>query len=820
MFKAYTHFLHRFRWSIAFFSILLFVFCAREALRLELHSDFKELLPDNFQSVKDMDRILARVKSTDTLVVGIESDDAQASIRFALALIEKLKTLPKEYVQQVDYNVSVVKKFFEKNKYLYIDTPDLQDLHDRLKKRINREKVKGTGLFLDLETKSEKDEEFSTSDVEDKYKSKTSRYDDYIDGYFFGEKGRLMALVIRPSGAATGVDFARRLVANVDQTIHNLNPASFHPSIKVGLTGKFRRVLFVYQTLIDDIVSTSALVVLLVGLAVFLYFGRFRMVFLMAGTVFNGVAWTFALTKWHIGYLTTQTAFLGAIIVGNGINYSLILMARYLEERKQGLGPMEALHVAIPTTFFATLASSITTAVTFGVLIFTQIKGFSHFGFIGGIGIFLCWVATYTLLPVFLIISESIRPMPQKERFSYSLMAPLADKLPAWSKNINRVGAVLTLGSLLLLIFYIPNSLEYDFDKLNVKPRGKQVSDDDALNERIRKIFSDSMTPAVLVTERIDQVKPLCDEILRKKNLDPSESQVIDDCKSAFSHLPENQDEKIAILKNTRGLLEDSTLDFLNADQKKEMEKFKKEFTAEKIILTDLPEEIIRNYREKNGMLGRMVFVYPTDRAPLWNGKNLIRFADIIRENKLPTGEIITASGTAVIFADLLRAVAHDGPRATLFAFLAVFLVVGLIFREKRAIIFIMGTLILGFVWMMGLVALLNIKLNFFNFIAIPVTFGIGVDYGVNIYQRYKQEGKGSLVKVLKTTGGAVALCSLTTLIGYATLIVARNKALVSFGWLGILGELGCLACALIFIPAVVIHFEKSGPDPNLGSRM
>jgi len=64
-------------------------------------------------------------------------------------------------------------------------------------------------------------------------------------------------------------------------------------------------------------------------------------------------------------------------------------------------------------------------------------------------------------------------------------------------------------------------------------------------------------------------------------------------------------------------------------------------------------------------------------------------------------------------------------------------------------------------------------------------------------------------VKVLTTTGGAVALCSLTTLIGYATLIIARNKALVSFGWVGILGELGCLVCALIFIPAVIIHFEK-----------
>lgn len=814
MFSKYIRFLNRFRLLLALLTLPLFFFCAWKTSHLELRSDFKELLPDHFQSVKDLDRILARVKSTDSLIIAIQCDDYRASIRFALDLIAKLKEYPKDFIQQIDYNVSDIKDFFQKNKYLYVDKEDLQDLHDRLKKRIEREKIKGTGLFLELETKEEKEEEFSTKNIEDKYKKKTSHYDDYMDGYFFGEGGKLMAIVVRPPGAATGVAFAKKLIEKVNQTIADLNPKSYHPSMEVGLTGKFRRVLFIYQALIDDIVSTSLLVVGLVSLVVFLYFRRVRMVFLMGWTVFNGVVWTFAVTAYKIGYVTTQTAFLGAIIVGNGINYSLILMARYLEERKRGLPCLEALQIAIPKTFVATLASSLTTSVAFATLIVTQIKGFSHFGFIGGLGMFLCWVATYSILPVFLSISESILPLPQKERFSFSLMAPLAAKLPLLAKKINRAGIVFTLASLVLLIFYIPNSLEYDFDKLNVKPRGKQVLQEDALNERVRKIFSDSMTPAVLVTDKEDQVEPLCREILRKKDLDPTESQVVDDCKSILSHIPADQDEKLVILRDMRQLLEDSALDFLNEDQKKEMEKFKNQFTDKKITLEDLPEEIIRNYREKDGQLGKIVYVYPTDKAPLWNGKNLIRFADIIRENKLPTGETLTASGTAVIFADLLRAVAHDGPLATGLAFLAVFLVVALLFREKRGILFIMGTLLFGVLWMMGLVALFNIKLNFFNFIAIPITFGIGVDYGVNIYQRYKLEGKGSLPKVIQTTGGAVALCSLTTLIGYATLIIAKTKALVSFGWIAILGELGCLACALVFIPALVTRLEKRSQSP------
>lgn len=811
MFAFYNCWLHKLRYLLAPLFIALFAYCILEAKDLQLRSDFKELLPDHFQSVRDLDRILARVKSTDTLVVAIESEDPQASIRFALDLVAKLKELPEELIQQVDYNVAEIRKFFEDNRYLYVDQEDLQELHDRLEKRIQREKIKSTGLFLDLETKEEKEEEFSTEDVESKYKEKTERYNQYIDGYFFGEDGKLMAIVIRAPGAATGLDFAKRLVEQVNQTIAALNPTQYHPSLKVGLTGKFRRVLFEYQTLIDDIVSTAVLVVSLVGLVVLLYFRRVRMVLLMGWSVFNGVAWTFALTKIAIGYLTTQTAFLGAIIVGNGINYSLILMARYLEERKEGKNPYESLEIAMHKTFAATLASSVTTSVAFATLIITQIKGFSHFGFIGGVGMFLCWVASYTVLPVFLSLSEQILPLVKpntKERFTFSLMAPLGRTLPHWAKNINRVGIGFSVVSFVLLLFYLPNALEYDFSKLRVKPKGKEVSEEALLNERTKKIFTDSMTPAVLVAERNDQVEPLCQEILRKNERDPLNERVVGECKSLFSHIPEEQEAKLAILQNIRNLLEDSTLGFLNEEQKKEMEEFKAQFTGKKITLEDLPPEIVRNYVEKDGTLGKVVYVYPTDKAPLWQGKNLIKFANIIRENRLPSGEIITASGTAVIFADLLRAVAHDGPIATVLAFFAVFLVIALIFRERKGIIFIMGTLILGSLWMMGLVALFNVKQNFFNFIAIPITFGIGVDYGVNIYQRYKLEGKGSLPKVLATTGSAVALCSLTTLIGYATLIIAKNQALVSFGWIAILGELGCLACALLFIPALVSKFE------------
>ena len=96
-------------------------------------------------------------------------------------------------------------------------------------------------------------------------------------------------------------------------------------------------------------------------------------------------------------------------------------------------------------------------------------------------------------------------------------------------------------------------------------------------------------------------------------------------------------------------------------------------------------------------------------------------------------------------------------------------------------------------------------KINFLNFIALPITFGIGVDYGVNVFQRYRQDGASNILQVIKETGGAVILASLTTIIGYSSLIIASNQAFVSFGNLAVFGEITCLIAAVISLPAYLV---------------
>jgi predicted RND superfamily exporter protein len=97
----------------------------------------------------------------------------------------------------------------------------------------------------------------------------------------------------------------------------------------------------------------------------------------------------------------------------------------------------------------------------------------------------------------------------------------------------------------------------------------------------------------------------------------------------------------------------------------------------------------------------------------------------------------------------------------------------------------------------------MDMRLNFVNFIAMPITFGIGCEYPFNIFDRSRLLG-GNVRSAVALSGGAVALCSYTTTIGYSSLLFSDQMALQSFGRLAMLGEVSCLVAAILFLPSIL----------------
>jgi predicted RND superfamily exporter protein len=164
-----------------------------------------------------------------------------------------------------------------------------------------------------------------------------------------------------------------------------------------------------------------------------------------------------------------------------------------------------------------------------------------------------------------------------------------------------------------------------------------------------------------------------------------------------------------------------------------------------------------------------------------------------------------------VLVADIVTTITEDGRFAATLSFAAVALLTLLAMRGFRNAGWVLASLTLGTLWMMGALGAFHLKLNFVNFVVLPITFGIGVDYAVNLYQRARQGGgrRGSIEEALGSSGGAIALCSTTTIIGYATLLIADNRAIFSFGVTAVLGEITCLSAALIALPAALALRER-----------
>jgi predicted RND superfamily exporter protein len=151
----------------------------------------------------------------------------------------------------------------------------------------------------------------------------------------------------------------------------------------------------------------------------------------------------------------------------------------------------------------------------------------------------------------------------------------------------------------------------------------------------------------------------------------------------------------------------------------------------------------------------------------------------------------------------MIESMRRDGPLATGATYLAVLAVVLLATHNVRGAAAVVSALVMGVLVTVGWAAFDDLRLNFLNFIALPITFGIGCEYPFNIYDRTRIL-KGDVTAAVKRSGGAVMLCSYTTIIGYGSLLVSDQQAVASFGRLAVVGELACVAMAVLFLPSLL----------------
>ncbi|MBM3265864.1 MAG: MMPL family transporter, partial [candidate division Zixibacteria bacterium] len=397
-----------------------------------------------------------------------------------------------------------------------------------------------------------------------------------------------------------------------------------------------------------------------------------------------------------------------------------------------------------------------------------------------------------TLFPGLLVLSERFRLIIGLKTVRASGSGPTAKPIP-FATGILSIGILVTAIAIVLL----PNlEFEYNFRQLRAF-----VPETEKAREKAATIFTRSQSPVIVLAENREDMQAIVQTVLRHMETD-SLTPTIDTVGTIYDELPQHQDDKLFIMQEIKDMLSESTLQFLNEAQRSKADEFRELLDAEAVTVEGLPYSIRRRFIGLDGQVGNFVFIYPS--VSLTDGRSAIKFAEDVRDIRLENGKTYHASSGDVIFADVLLVMMRDSSIATIATFVVVFLIVLLDLRSLRSTLLVLLPLVVGLVWMCGAMALLGMKINLFNMVVIPSIIGLSLDSGVHIYHRYLEEGAGKLWKVVMTTGQAVAIGAITTMLGFGDLILARHPGLQTLGQLAVLGLITTLITVLVVFPVAI----------------
>ena len=684
-----------------------------------------------------------------------------------------------------------------------------------------------------------------------------------VDAITFGETYMLspdkdMILILIEPTFNMMIDPAelQRSVNGIEKIIKE---ASTSHGVTAGLTGSMVLGRDEYEAFTSD--SWTVSILALIGIFI-LFVISFRMwvsPLLAILTVIMGVTWAMGFSSFLVEYLSMMTAMMSVILIGLGIDFSVHIISGYTEKRNQGLDIQISIQETLLRFGPGIITGGITTGLAFLTLMISETVGMQEMGLMAGVGLIFTMLATIIILPTMLIIRERLlknfnKALPPKD-VSYPFLGRIAE-FTAKYRWIMGISFLLFTGFLLKRAV----NMSVDYNYLNMEPIGLESI---KLQEELIEAFDLSSDFVMFTTDNLDDARELTrkaremettgwvesisdylpdsdglekqyrflkdlrrnlegreirkkmsshDVKMYRKELERLEANIIELQDLAFLGGQDKVYNKAVKLVGEAGdsLARGNITQYINALDtgltKIELTYFQQKFSTafkstiidmantEPLTLDNLPSDIKNRFTGKSGNIF-IINVYPEKN--IWeDSRFLYRFTDEATELSEK------ATGLPPIFVELMDIMSKDGKKATYLAIIAVFLVLLLDFRSLKYALVGMVPLIFGAIWMTGFMEISGLQFTMMNILAVPLIIGIGIDDGVHILHRWKMEK--NLDIVYRSTGKAILLTSLTTMLGFGSLWFATYRGLGSMGIALFIGVGTCFLATLFIIPAIL----------------
>ena len=722
------------RHSVVVLLIALLVSAAAfyEATHLRIDTDFSKLIPSDYPSVEALERLRATVGGESEVAVAVVSPSFEANKAFAEDFIPKALALKQEngepYLTRVEYRRNT--EFLQDNA-LYFATPaELDSLRDYLQAKVEDARLEANPFYFDLEDEEEEPASDSTAEaLQNVYKEIVGKE------YPVSDDSTTLVLRFYPSGSQTNIGFIDALYMDLNRLAADMQPASYHPQMEIKAAGRLLRTLVEVRAITGDVFSSFGAGVSTVLLIVVLYFfykgyharsrGRFSgrillselartpvLALVIGLPLIMSLSWTFGLAYVVYETLNLMTSTLGLVLFGLGIDYGIHFYARYSEERGRGHGIAEAAEITFTSTGQAITVGALTTAAAMYILVIADFKGFSEFGFIAGTGILFALVSMLVVMPALIGLFERFRLL------NLDVVHAGEDRAAIRGRRFPAARPIVigSIAAVLAALVFVPRvQFEYEFGKL--EPDYEAY---DAMNRVIRRVFDSGgrRNPAYVVVDSPEEV-PAVVAAVRKKAQEDTLSPTIREVESLQERFPlstEGQQEKLARIAEIRQILEDP---FLQAEASPELERLRRAAqTDAPIALSDVPDFLTKQFTSKSGEIGNFIMIYPS--VGLSDGRESIRFSEDVGEIVTADGKVYHAGSTSLVAADMLRLMMGEAPWMILATFLIVCLLMYINFRSLKWAALALIPLLVGVLWMLLLMELFKVSLNFYNLVVLP----------------------------------------------------------------------------------------------------
>lgn len=669
------------------------------------------------------------------------------------------------------------------------------------------------------------------------------------DGYLLSEDDRLLFLLVAPVEAETtslslwgprsGRDPVEAIRASAAAVRREF------PGVSVGVTGPPALDADEMRATGRDIFLASVFGFLANALLLVIPFRAVVKPAFALLTLLVGIAWAFGFATVTVGHLNLLSAVFSSILIGIGINFPIHFLARYEEARRAGRDAPAAMEESLSRTGVGVLGGALITAAAFWSTLLTGFRGIAELGFIAGSGLFLCFLASVTVFPACIALQDA-------RRAAAPVLLPGPASGGDWGRWLGRPLPVVITGALLALLpLAFLSRLGFDYNLLRLLPRGSEAV---AMEERLQLLaghstwFAVSLAPSLDDAQRRQAAFAALPEVRRVDSvfdLLPTEQegkrrilQGLRPTLAGLSVIPvPRQVPDLASLRETlrrirfklgeagteaqasaaRAALEGVLTDLdaaqdgrevgrrlagfgqrLAADFADKVRLLRRNVGAPPLEVGTLPASVRDRYVGESGRL--LLRVYP--RGDIWGRGATGRFIEALRRVDPDV------TGPPVHTFEASRALTRGYGQAGLYALVAIFALSAVFFRHVGHAALSMVPLLAGAGWTVGLMAALGMDFNLANLFALPLILGMGVDNGMNLVARFREEG-GRRFVLDTAVGKSMLLASLTTIAGFGVLLLAQHRGIASLGLLLTIGTSNILLASLTLLPALLLLLRR-----------